>query len=191
MDLGGPDLTPSLLPQWAGGTWTPPISAQSHAQAMMEALGSGDETAEPIGGAASRAHAFIPGLPTPRRRRTEPSDEHVHILQGRCSAKKAQVMSFGECKAFAAREKKHFLGRSVDATEYPGCTLWDDTQLVEFNGHANEQMGCIQAPRGHCICIRHLSSIMRIRHGRRLGTHVAEMRMANGRGVLNKSSSGL
>lgn len=192
VDLDGPALTSSQLPQWAGGTWTPPTSAQSHAQAMMEALGSAPqvagEAAKPVGGAASRVRAFRPGLPMPSRRRTEPSDEHIHILQGRCSAQKARVMSFGECEAFAAQEKKHFLGRSVDAAEYPGCTLWDDTQLVEFNDHANEQVGCIQAPRGHCICIRHPSSI--VRHGRRLGSRHTGLRTGRGLDVLNTSLAG-
>ena len=61
-------------------------------------------------------------------------------------------MRLAECEAFAVAEKKHFLGRGVDASEYPGCTLWEDTQLVEYNDHAVERTGCNIAPRGTCIC---------------------------------------
>ena len=63
-------------------------------------------------------------------------------------------MSFDECSAYAERSKKHFLGSSVDRQEYPGCTLWIDTQVVEFNAHDLEHAaGCNLAGRGRCMCV--------------------------------------
>ena len=64
----------------------------------------------------------------------------------------ARRMSHAECQTYAALEKKHFLGSSVDRAEYPGCTLWEDTQLVEFNDHKDERGGCNLGGRGRCVC---------------------------------------
>ena len=61
-------------------------------------------------------------------------------------------MRRAECEAYASRDKKHFLGSSMDKAEYPGCTLWEDTQVVEFNDHVEEGGGCNISPRGSCIC---------------------------------------
>ena len=102
------------------------------------------------------ATGFVPGLPPLRRRRASAVKPWQAVTAGRCGTAGAglRVMSARECEAFATAEKKHFLGRSVDKAEYPGCTLWLDTQLVEFNDHVNEGMGCNLAPRGSCICAK-------------------------------------
>ena len=63
-------------------------------------------------------------------------------------------MRLEECRAFAEADKKHFLGASTDANEYPGCTLWLDTLLVEFNDHTREGDGCNLGGRGNCVCIK-------------------------------------
>ena len=63
-------------------------------------------------------------------------------------------MGFGECKEYARHEKKNFLGSSTDRNEYPGCTLWEDTQFVEFNEHDREGAGCNLGGRGRCVCLK-------------------------------------
>ena len=64
-------------------------------------------------------------------------------------------MSLSECRAYAARTRRHFLGSSVEKKEYPGCTRWEDTQLVEFNDHkqeAGKAARCNHGGKGKCVC---------------------------------------
>ena len=170
-----------LLPRWAGGAWEPPGSMQSHSRRMLRAALSGGgrsrgEDSPSATGIASSAAAsdasmplavgvemprsssessFVPGLlPKAMRRKRLPPEPWRTIESGRCGAAspRTRVMTFAECADYARITRKHFLGRSVEAREYPGCNVWQDTQDVEFNDHAAEGRGCNIAPRGHCIC---------------------------------------
>ena len=162
--LGGAapgQLQTPMLP-WArrGRSWQPDASALSHARAMLAAL---DAMANRTGARAhvhmpqdgSAAVGFVPGLPRPTRQqllRQQPKS-WVTISEGRCAkTPSARIMRRDECEAYANEAKRHFLGSSTDTAEYPGCTLWADTQLVEFNDHADEGQGCNIAPRGSCVC---------------------------------------
>ena len=156
-------------PVWAGGTWLPPEDARRHARGMMDALRTStrrlrvDGAAAAMqsgGGAGSAPHqpaqdaAFLPGLPPPVRKVITPASSSVSIQRGTCRSAGARRMRLEECKAFAEADKKHFLGASTDANEYPGCTLWLDTLLVEFNDHTREGDGCNLGGRGKCVCIK-------------------------------------
>jgi len=155
-----------MRPWWAGGSWQPPPTQEAHARAMLAALAQlANRTQASVDGVEGGTWAgaamqevapmsmFVPGLPrrTPRgaRQRRKP---WALISHGRCSADGGRIMRHSECEAYALEDKKHFLGSSTDRTEYPGCTLWADTQLVEFNDHADERTGCNIAPRGSCVC---------------------------------------
>ena len=158
----------SELPRWAGGRWEPPAEARTLPRRMLAALLS-DHGEESRGGGRTRASTsgggesasldarFVPGLPPPRRAAGPHKSPWVEISGGQCAAAAgggARRMGLGECAAYAAKERKHFLGQSVDRSEYPGCTLWLDTHLVEFNDHTDERMGCNFGARGKCICAR-------------------------------------
>ena len=146
------------LPRWAGGKWVPAQTEAQHTSAMLTAL---DEAVHdvPRGSAGHTqpehiAQRFIPGLPPQARRQRSEADASRSIEHGTCGAAGARRMSFDECSAYAERSKKHFLGSSVDRQEYPGCTLWIDTQVVEFNAHDLEHAaGCNLAGRGRCMCV--------------------------------------
>ena len=101
------------------------------------------------------AKQFVPGLPLAAPKRPDAETSWVAIGKGRCAEAKARIMTFDECSAHAKAVKKHFLGRSVDRDEYPGCTLWEDTQLVEFNDHkqeAGKAARCNHGGKGKCVC---------------------------------------
>ena len=134
------------LPVWAGGAWTAPATAPRRAAAMLRALPT-------VGGQRDGRDAFEPGLAPQQPLHSAAASPWAHITSGTCRAARARVMRFGECSTFAAQQKMHFLGRSVDVNEYRGCTVWEDTRLVEYNDHDDEKMGCNIAPRGHCVCV--------------------------------------
>ena len=104
--------------------------------------------------AASSNCLDISELPPPVRKVITPASSSVSIQRGTCRSAGARRMRLEECKAFAEADKKHFLGASTDANEYPGCTLWLDTLLVEFNDHTREGDGCNLGGRGKCVCIK-------------------------------------
>ena len=151
----GLDALPAASrPAWAGGAWQPAEGGKQHATAMLAALrgdtrrgggGIGDESA---------TEAFLPGLPPPVRKVPTAAETSTPITKGTCKAAGARRMTFGECQAFAVADKKHFLGASTDVNEYPGCTLWLDTLLVEFNDHSTEGGGCNHGGRGKCVCMK-------------------------------------
>ena len=63
-------------------------------------------------------------------------------------------MTQSECSTLAHarvwREARRWIGASTNAAEHPGCVLWDDGG-VEFNGHADQAMGC--NVKGVCLCV--------------------------------------
>jgi hypothetical protein len=161
LDLDKETLLPRMrekhiLPTWAGGMWSFPTGAREQAMKMLDALNQTTDAAPAtihIGAPSTSAvkTPFEPGLPPPVPRREETAP-WVEVLSGSCNDASARRLRLEECKAYAATQKKHFLGRSVDRHEYPGCTIWLDTLLVEFNDHSDEHMGCNLAGRGKCIC---------------------------------------
>jgi hypothetical protein len=147
-----------MLPTWVGGTWSFPTGAREQSMKMLDALNQTTGTvpaAVRIGDESTSAMktSFEPGLPAPVRRR-EKAIPWVEVLSGTCHDASARRLRMEECRAYATTQKKHFLGRSIDRNEYPGCTIWLDTLLVEFNDHADDHMGCNLAGRGKCICTK-------------------------------------
>ena len=132
----------------------PRVQIARHTQAMLDALLHPHDVDE-----HSRREAaddvFIPGLAPAPPARKEADGSWIAIDKGTCSSAKARRMTSEECSSYASAAKKHYLGSSVDRNEYPGCTLWEDTQLVEFNAHAHERgraARCNHGGRGKCIC---------------------------------------
>ena len=119
-------------------------TAENWTKAMLVALDDVNST------------AFIPGLsrlPPKPVKKVKQKQLWLPIEKGECKDHKARRMDLGECQAYASAAKKHFIGTSTDTGEYPGCTLWEDNNHVEFNNHDNERIGCVQAPRGKCVCM--------------------------------------
>jgi hypothetical protein len=146
------------LPQWAGGTASENTrSAQKRAQEMIAALEATQRKRVGNGGSSSevRSDTWLPGLAPPLPRPAAAEVSWVGIQQGTCAAQHLRRMNRAECEAYARSDKKHFIGESVERREYPGCTLWIETSVVEFNNHDDEGGGCnLPASRGRCVCMR-------------------------------------
>lgn len=71
-----------------------------------------------------------------------------------CAQIGARLMTQAECYRLAHapvwREARRWIGASTNAAEHPGCVLWDDGG-VEYNGHAEQAMGC--NIKGVCLCV--------------------------------------
>ena len=52
---------------------------------------------------------------------------------------------------FCGKEYK-FIGSQVERSEFPGCILWNGSN-VEFNDHRRQRRGCnVHAQGGECLC---------------------------------------
>ena len=65
-----------------------------------------------------------------------------------------RLLTLAECMAFA-RLPPHaykFIGTQVERSEFPGCILWNGSN-VEFNDHRRQRRGCnVHAQGGECLC---------------------------------------
>ena len=66
---------------------------------------------------------------------------YTQIKSGSCAGKGLKLLSMAECEILAGQQSFHFIGRTSERNEYPGCVLWEPNH-VEFNNHADEKMGC-------------------------------------------------
>ena len=70
---------------------------------------------------------------------------------GMCSSSRGRLMSEVECRQYAELSELHFIGSTIELSEYPGCVVWEGRR-VEFNAHKNERGGCSFGSRAQCAC---------------------------------------
>ena len=71
---------------------------------------------------------------------------------GRCDGRLRRLTQ-AECIALARHRRLEYIGATREASEFPGCVLWQ-RRRVEYNDHDDERGGCALAAKGGvCLCI--------------------------------------